>query len=210
MKNEPLKTCFRCGENLPRSEFYKHPMMSDGLLGKCKECAKRDVRENRTKNLTRYREYDQIRTQTPRRKKTMAQALKKTRKKNPEKYRARNKVGNAIRDGKIIKTPCVVCGNPKSEAHHEDYSKPLEVVWLCKKHHTERHGRIPDPPESPDAAERNRFPESGGGTDNPETPDAAETIVEPRAAKPDNRAHPDMPPLDLSDPHFATIFKETP
>jgi hypothetical protein len=50
-------------------------------------------------------------------------------------------VGNALRDSKLFKTPCIVCGSLKSEAHHEDYSKPLEVIWLCRRHHMERHRR---------------------------------------------------------------------
>jgi hypothetical protein len=38
--------------------------------------------------------------------------------------------------------PCVVCGNPKTDGHHEDYSKVLDVVWLCRKHHMERHDEL--------------------------------------------------------------------
>lgn len=41
--------------------------------------------------------------------------------------------------GKITKKPCAVCGNVKSEAHHPDYSKPLEVIWLCRIHHLKLH-----------------------------------------------------------------------
>lgn len=37
--------------------------------------------------------------------------------------------------GKLIQRPCYLCGNEKSEAHHPDYDKPLEVVWVCRKHH---------------------------------------------------------------------------
>lgn len=40
-----------------------------------------------------------------------------------------------VRRGKIGKLPCHVCGTEKVEAHHADYSKPLRVVWICKKHH---------------------------------------------------------------------------
>lgn len=42
-----------------------------------------------------------------------------------------------LRAGKLIEEPCRICGNIKAEAHHEDYSKPLDVVWLCNKHHKE-------------------------------------------------------------------------
>lgn len=35
--------------------------------------------------------------------------------------------------------PCSVCGATRGEAHHDDYSKPLDVVWLCRTHHWARH-----------------------------------------------------------------------
>lgn len=57
----------------------------------------------------------------------------------PEKVRARRLVINARKRGEIIRVPCVECGNENSFAHHEDYSKPLEVIWLCRKHHREKH-----------------------------------------------------------------------
>lgn len=52
---------------------------------------------------------------------------------------ARIDVKNALTTGKIVKLPCQVCGEIKVEAHHTDYSKPLEVEWLCRKHHLEVH-----------------------------------------------------------------------
>ena len=60
-------------------------------------------------------------------------------KKFPEKVRARNLVNTHIKRGKLKMQPCEICANPKSEAHHEDYSKPLDVTWLCKKHHDKIH-----------------------------------------------------------------------
>ena len=58
---------------------------------------------------------------------------------NPEKRRAQVAVGNAVRDGRLQKEPCAVCGTEKVQAHHDDYSKPLEVTWLCASHHREAH-----------------------------------------------------------------------
>ena len=59
--------------------------------------------------------------------------------KHPEKYRARYKAASALKSGKIKRAPCEVCGNNKAEMHHDDYSKPLDIRWLCKKHHVEFH-----------------------------------------------------------------------
>jgi len=55
----------------------------------------------------------------------------------PEKISARIQLHNAIRKGTVERQPCEVCGDPKSEGHHFDYTKPLEVRWLCRKHHRE-------------------------------------------------------------------------
>jgi hypothetical protein len=62
------------------------------------------------------------------------------------------------------------------------------------------------PPEAPTMAQ-DRQEVVGGGDDTPENSDAADAIVEPLAARPDNRRHPDMPGLDLDDPHFVSMFK---
>lgn len=58
--------------------------------------------------------------------------------KSPEKVTAWKKANNAVRSGKLVRTPCP-CGDPKSHAHHEDYSKPLDVVFLCASCHMKRH-----------------------------------------------------------------------
>lgn len=56
-----------------------------------------------------------------------------------QKTRARVKVRLAKKSGKLIMQSCRVCGELKTEAHHPDYSKPLDVVWLCKQHHIQEH-----------------------------------------------------------------------
>lgn len=61
---------------------------------------------------------------------------------DPRKHRqalARFKVKWAVKSGKLKRKPCEVCGKKRTEGHHDDYSKPLVVVWLCRKHHVERH-----------------------------------------------------------------------
>lgn len=62
--------------------------------------------------------------------------------KNKIKRRTHEKVKNALRTGKLIKKPCKICKNEKVDGHHPNYNKPLEVIWLCRKHHKEEHTRI--------------------------------------------------------------------
>ena len=56
-----------------------------------------------------------------------------------QKKRNREIYKTALRMGKLVKTPCMVCGEVEVEGHHPDYSRPLDVVWLCRKHHMEIH-----------------------------------------------------------------------
>lgn len=53
--------------------------------------------------------------------------------------RAWNAVTGALASGALVRQPCEICAAPKSQAHHEDYTKRLVVRWLCQPHHVERH-----------------------------------------------------------------------
>ena len=44
-----------------------------------------------------------------------------------------------IRRGKIKREPCAKCGDPNAQMHHADYSKPLQIEWLCEFCHHARH-----------------------------------------------------------------------
>jgi hypothetical protein len=136
-----MKTCFKCGTSKPLGEFYTHAQMADGHLNKCKECNKADVRKNYRARRLVYAAYYQARERTERRKEQRRRHQEKRRIEHPEKYAARTAVGNAIRDGKLIRKPCEACGELKTQAHHDDYSKPLDVRWLCFKHHRQHHGQ---------------------------------------------------------------------
>lgn len=72
---------------------------------------------------------------------TKRDSIKRSQLRHPEKHRARVQLHNAVARGKIQKRPCEVCALPKVEAHHDDYSLPLEVRWLCRTHHTMLHQR---------------------------------------------------------------------
>jgi len=62
-------------------------------------------------------------------------------KKNRIKRLAKDNVNNALRAGRLTRLNCKVCGELKTEGHHPDYSQPLKVIWLCKKHHMEEHSK---------------------------------------------------------------------
>ena len=72
-------------------------------------------------------------------KREWARAQKKKRTRKPEVRRAHTAVWNELRQRRIKKQPCAVCGAARVDSHHEDYSKPLEIIWLCRAHHQQRH-----------------------------------------------------------------------
>ncbi len=148
------KICFKCHQIKPLSEFYKHSKTADGHVNKCKECNKKDVSLNYRKNIQHYTQYEQKRAILPHRVqarkiyskteggiKSHKKAQVKYRTNNPEKYKAANVVNNAVRDNRLHKQPCFICGKIKVHGHHYDYNKPLSVIWLCPEHHNWMHKR---------------------------------------------------------------------
>lgn len=130
-----MKICFKCGEEKILSEFYKHKMMADGHLNKCKLCTRIDVQKNRKNNIDYYREYDKGRGN-----RQSQSYMNEYRRKFPNKYRAHSIVRRAIKSRNLFRMPCEVCGSDKSiHAHHDDYLKPLNIRWLCAAHHKEWH-----------------------------------------------------------------------
>lgn len=135
------KVCRGCKRRKPLDDYYNHPRMSDGHLNFCKECVKPRVRANYQRTRKRYKKYDKEREKRPERKAMKKEYEARYREVYPEKYRAHMAVGNAVRAGRLMRRPCEVCGN-KAEAHHDDYSKPLDVRWLCFTHHRMHHGQM--------------------------------------------------------------------
>ena len=118
--------CTICGEEKEYRFFKADKNFPTGHINQCKECnSQQDWYKNGKKAYNAS--------------KKGLEAKKRYRLKNKEKVIARDKVGGALRFNKIKKLPCVVCGLEKVEAHHADYLKLLDVVWLCKTHHMELH-----------------------------------------------------------------------
>jgi len=136
------KECFKCKTVKPLEEFYKHPSMPDGHVNKCKECNKNDVTANRNKNIERIRAYDRERAKNPERIQLNLEVNRAWRAEDKRRQVAHSAVARAIRNGSLVRVPCVRCGEQKSLAHHEDYEKPLDVMWLCQPCHKQRHKEL--------------------------------------------------------------------
>ena len=135
------KKCFKCNKTKNIYAFYRHKQMTDGHLGKCKECAKKDATEHRNKNIEKIRKYDRIRATLPHRKRLSTKNCQAYRIKYPLRFAATTILSNAIRSKKIEKPKrCSMC-NKKTRimGHHEDYYKPLNVIWVCQVCHKGLH-----------------------------------------------------------------------
>lgn len=136
---ENQKACRRCQKLLPLSDYYPHSRMADGHLNVCRSCVKARVMQHRELNLDRIREYDRNRPNARHRNDAKRAYTITYRSLHQERYHAHVAVTNAVRDGKLVKQPCIICNAANAEAHHHDYSKPLDVTWLCPVHHRRLH-----------------------------------------------------------------------
>jgi hypothetical protein len=150
MDGEKLRTCNVCG-----AEGYEGGAFYQSVTSRCKECHKAKVRENRADNADYYKAYDRSRHVGARREYTNAMSRRcpneakrrygsAYRRKNPEKIRAHYAIRNAVRSGRLIRpSHCHSCGvfcTP--HGHHDDYSRPLDVEWLCHECHYDAHVAI--------------------------------------------------------------------
>jgi hypothetical protein len=115
-----LKSCSRCKQFKPLTS-YDHSRAS------------RDDRHHRCIPCDRRRDIERLANGS------LAASCERWQRRHPEAVLAHKLVMQALANGKLVRESCVVCGLAKTHAHHEDYSKPLEVVWLCQKHHKEHH-----------------------------------------------------------------------
>lgn len=133
-----MKTCFKCLSPKPLSEFYRHHMMADGHLSKCKDCTRRDVKLARLARIDEVRDYDKQRAKLPHRKAYGKRFTKEWRREFRDRARAQVRTARAVQNGMIKpESVCEGCGREdlKLEKHHHDYTRPLVVMWLCKPCH---------------------------------------------------------------------------
>lgn len=134
-----MKACRKCNVRKSLTEYYAHKQMRDGHLNICIDCTRKRVRDY--SRSERGREYDRKRNKTDKRKGWLIKYQRLKRQKDPVANLARNKLNRAVRLGRIQRDICRVCGDKTVQGHHEDYSKPLEVIWLCGYHHRGLHSQ---------------------------------------------------------------------
>lgn len=146
--NATEKLCRKCETVKPLTEFHGMKRNSDGKQSHCKQCqVKAKIKLRATSPIyvlkeriaSRARKAIRPSIRTAEQTKANNAAM---RKKYPEKDKARAMLNNAIAAGQVVRGSCQVCGIENAEAHHPDYAKPLEVMWLCQKHHKELHVKI--------------------------------------------------------------------
>lgn len=139
--------CKSCERELDANAFYASNM------SRCKECVKASVRANRADKVEYYRNYDRLRyreqdhRKEAARKSAASEAGIESRRRHADRSKgtpqrqARVEIGNAIRRGEIERgTECFFCGSGKNiQAHHHDYTRPLDVFWLCSACHGKLH-----------------------------------------------------------------------
>jgi hypothetical protein len=125
--------CGKCGG----TEYYERH--EDGYLSKrCKKCHHKRVARYRRARRTKYAEYQRARRKRTGNKYYSSEWYAKNR----DKVSARGAVYRALRDGKLKRMPCENCGASQTQAHHHDYSKKLDIRWLCSACHGLTHSEI--------------------------------------------------------------------
>ena len=146
-----MKICSKCKIEKNLNNFSKYFKAKDHLSFWCKKCKllqqkiyrktlqgikinKRYSKSFKSKLcLKKYASTDK--GKLSRKKRTLNMFIK-----FPEKFKSRNIFRNSIAAKKIFKrNSCEICLNGPTEGHHEDYRKPLDVIWLCKRCHVKLH-----------------------------------------------------------------------
>lgn len=61
---------------------------------------------------------------------------------HPKETWAHAALRSALKKGLIEKEPCEVCGAHEVDGHHDDYARPMDVRWFCRRHHKQEHRRL--------------------------------------------------------------------
>lgn len=140
------RKCAWCKVEKDLEEFYRNKSHSQGRIYQCKPCwnayiaKKQKGRQRKYRTSAEYRKWfrEYVRKWNARNEEKRYQFSRKWVLANVEKVKAQRAVHRAVKKGILKRKGCEKCGM-KADAHHPDYSKPLEVRWLCRLHHREEH-----------------------------------------------------------------------
>jgi hypothetical protein len=142
-----MKRCSSCKQEKDQSEFYTDKKAKDGLKSQCKKC--HSLCSVRTRDIDKHRESNKNwmrRSKYYTREEVRERELLRCRVKNRSWHaKARNLANRAVDLGFLVRPDvCSVCGaeGVKTHAHHDDYSKPLDVRWVCIDCHGKLHRKI--------------------------------------------------------------------
>lgn len=136
-----MKKCSCCKQEKTCSEFQVRKASKDGLTASCKQCLHARDKERYPKEKARRLEGHKRYMKSESGKLSHKQSVDKWKSINSNRRAAHVILGNAVRDGRAHKLPCFICGE-KAEAHHPDYDRPLDVMWLCRAHHNQAHALV--------------------------------------------------------------------
>ena len=139
--------CSQCGQGKPLDEFGVNKTKPLGRAYCCKKCRRRYDREHpRSERSKDPKKKAQVAKWHQSEHGKMMSRLARARRFaiNKEKYRAKEMIEGLVNKGIIKRQPCSLCREENGQGHHPDYSKPLKVVWLCQKHHSEVHRELGD------------------------------------------------------------------
>lgn len=135
-----MKKCTKCLLTKEIFEFHKDNSRTSGYRERCKRCVSEFMQSPYIKEIRRQAQRKYSKTEKGILTEKKHSPLRHKRASKLRHHWAMGQVRQAKVHGALIKEPCKVCGAvDKIHAHHEDYTKPLEVMWLCPLHHSQRH-----------------------------------------------------------------------
>ena len=133
------KSCSKCKQNLPLSEFHKAYTKKGGLKCACKAC--RNMYDKAYRETDNRKAVQRRYAQSPKGKAVYQQDQRR----HPDRYAARHAINNTVRNGKRPPAKdllCLYCLQPATCWHHHLGYEPehyLDVVPVCRRCHVREH-----------------------------------------------------------------------
>lgn len=140
--------CRSCARRKSLQDFSPHRLSRTGYRYDCKACAKAEKTKRRYILTEEQAAADRLRRKKSHRRVANRRAVESWQKRNPEAVAAKKRLRQAVQSGRVKKPEhCQALGcqsRLRLEAHHHDYRKPLDVVFVCARHHRRAHasGRL--------------------------------------------------------------------